>query len=408
MEGCKNQSKKREQHFLLVCLFGEKIEPSLIATKQLPFFNKHGRDCHFWLTTITILTVLGKRETTRNHVGNNAEKTVPMRRIFFGAKEVVAVVAYFSFVTWLVRRYCSLHFIPPNKRLSNELSSRESRNNGIGRDPVKGGTGTKLYSMGPKKGMWSNETHFATGYDLISKADFKTAKLDRADDLFLVIRGEIVMAHDEERYMKALAKVITTGNAKSEGDILEIGFGMGISSGFIQDFGCKRHVIVEANAEVLRLGLAWRESQRARSSVEFLEGYSEDVLPRLPSSSFDGIFADPFPTTNNIQSHTEYRRLLRPGGKLAFFLETLAPDDSEKNSILLLDIVELLHKAGWEDDEIGLENWEMIPLTITDDCRSLTFEDAELGFHDRVCPDLDSGFYVTNLTRKNEIDHEEI
>ena len=90
MEGCKNQSKKREQHFLLVCLFGEKIEPSLIATKQLPFFNKHGRDCHFWLTTITILTVLGKRETTRNHVGNNAEKTVPMRRTSATFRELFA------------------------------------------------------------------------------------------------------------------------------------------------------------------------------------------------------------------------------------------------------------------------------------------------------------------------------
>ena len=352
--------------------------------------------------------MLGKRERTRNHVGNNAEKTLPKRSFFFGAKEVVAVVAFFSFVTWLVRRYCSIHFSPPTKRVSNELSSRERRNNGIRRYPVKGGTGTKLYAMGPKKGMWSNETHFATGYDIISKADFKTAKLDRADDLFLVIRGEIVMAHDEERYMKALAKVITTGNAKSEGDILEIGFGMGISSGFIQDYGCKRHVIVEANAEVLRLGLAWRESPRARSSVEFLKGYSEDILPRLPSSSFDGIFVDPFPTANNVQSHTEYRRLLRPGGKLAFFLETPAPDDSEKNSIILLDVVKILHKAGWEDDEIGVEKWEMIPLRITDDCNSLTFEDAELGLHDRVCPELVIGFYVTNLTRKDKIVHEEI
>jgi predicted methyltransferase len=255
-----------------------------------------------------------------------------------------------------------------------------------------------LNKHGISKG-WENKTHLAIGYDILNKSYFETAELDRNDDDFLVIHGEIVMARDEQKYMNALAKVVTSSNSSRE--ILEIGFGMGISSGFIQDYGCARHVIVEVNDEVFQLGLAWQKSTRVRSSVEFIKGYASDVLPRFSSSSFDGIFVDPFPSAYDVQLFAEYRRVLRPDGNLAFFLQTTTPNNYKVNSENVLDIaVEMLRDAGWEDSEIGVENWELIVLPITKDC--LPREDAKSGLHDSLCPIKDYGFYITNITRKGD------
>ena len=58
---------------------------------------------------------------------------------------------------------------------------------------------------------------------------------------------------------------------------------------------------MEVNDEVFQLGLAWQKSTRVRSSVEFIKGYASDVLPRFSSSSFDGIFVDPFPSAYDVQ-----------------------------------------------------------------------------------------------------------
>ena len=62
----------------------------------------------------------------------------------------------------------------------------------------------------------------------------------------------------------------------------------------------------------------------------------------------------------------------------------------------------MLRDAGWEDSEIGVENWELIVLPITQDCSELTREDAKSGLHDSLCPIKDYGFYITNITRKGD------
>ena len=55
-----------------------------------------------------------------------------------------------------------------------------------------------------------------------------------------------VMMDWETPLMKKHAKIVT----ENGGDILEIGFGMGICSNFIQQYNIKSHTIIEINDQV--------------------------------------------------------------------------------------------------------------------------------------------------------------
>ena len=57
-----------------------------------------------------------------------------------------------------------------------------------------------------------------------------------------------VMMTWETDLMKLHAQHVTANG----GNILEIGFGMGISAQFIQDFGCATHTIVESHPDILQ------------------------------------------------------------------------------------------------------------------------------------------------------------
>lgn len=77
------------------------------------------------------------------------------------------------------------------------------------------------------------------------------------------------------------------------GRVLEVGYGLGISSRAIQVEGVHEHVIVEMNIDVMSMLLA---SDLARApGVRPLLGLWQDVVPMLADASFDSIFFDPFP-----------------------------------------------------------------------------------------------------------------
>ena len=83
-------------------------------------------------------------------------------------------------------------------------------------------------------------------------------------------------------YYEEVAKIL--GN----GDILEIGFGMGICSKLIQRQNPKSHTIIEINKDILNYGLEWSKS---KDNVKMLLGDWKDVIPTL-NQKFDGIFID--------------------------------------------------------------------------------------------------------------------
>ncbi len=88
--------------------------------------------------------------------------------------------------------------------------------------------------------------------------------------------------------MRAMAEIVT----KHSGSILEIGFGRGIASGFIQQFGCRSHTIIECNDSVIERFEAWREAYPDRE-LRMVPGLWQETLPTL--EQFDGIFFHTYP-----------------------------------------------------------------------------------------------------------------
>jgi len=77
-------------------------------------------------------------------------------------------------------------------------------------------------------------------------SDPRSTDIDYRDDQ-LLIDGREVMQAWEEPVMRAMARAITA----DRGDVLEIGFGLGISARRIVEFGCKSYTVLEPNPIVI-------------------------------------------------------------------------------------------------------------------------------------------------------------
>ena len=100
--------------------------------------------------------------------------------------------------------------------------------------------------------------------------------------------GEIeleVMMEWESPIMKRSAEFI----CQNGGDILEIGFGMGIASDWIQTHSISSHVIIEMHPQIADKAREWASD---KPNVTIIEGDWIDILPTL--ASFDGIFFDTY------------------------------------------------------------------------------------------------------------------
>jgi hypothetical protein len=88
----------------------------------------------------------------------------------------------------------------------------------------------------------------------------------------------------EDKLMEILAKKAT----ENGGDILELGFGMGISATYVQQQNIKSHTIIEVHPEMYEKAVEW---SKTRENVTVLFGSWQDVIPTL-NKKFDGILHD--------------------------------------------------------------------------------------------------------------------
>ena len=93
-----------------------------------------------------------------------------------------------------------------------------------------------------------------------------------------------VMMNWEAPIMEKSAKYI----CQSKGDILEIGFGMGICSDYIQAQGVNSHTIVEIHPQIISRLNTWASG---KSNVTIIEGDWDSVSGL---STYDGIFLDTY------------------------------------------------------------------------------------------------------------------
>jgi guanidinoacetate N-methyltransferase len=150
----------------------------------------------------------------------------------------------------------------------------------------------------------------------------------------LTILGHPVMEDWEAPYMHRLAG-IAAGNG---GVVLEVGFGLGLSAGYLQRHEIERHIVLEANGDVFARLLDF--ARRAPRPVDARLGFWQDLLPTIPDGSIDGILFDTYPMNeselhcNHFTFFAEAHRVLRPGGIFTYYSDEIT-DFSPRHLSLL-------------------------------------------------------------------------
>tara|TARA_R100001463_G_scaffold3320_3_gene13610 strand:+ start:3763 stop:4317 length:555 start_codon:yes stop_codon:yes gene_type:complete len=99
----------------------------------------------------------------------------------------------------------------------------------------------------------------------------------------------------------------------NKGDILEIGFGMGISADYIQAQGVNSHTIIEIHPQILERLNTWASD---KPNVTIVEGDWSSVSL---SNTYDGIFLDTF-GDNNLSNFKDFALArIKSGGKITYW-----------------------------------------------------------------------------------------
>ena len=123
---------------------------------------------------------------------------------------------------------------------------------------------------------------------------FKDTILTFEDDKILTEDDREVMMSWEAPIMEKSAEYV----CESKGDILEIGFGMGICSDYIQAKGVNSHTIVEIHPQIIEKLKVWADG---KDNVTIVEGDWNSV----ELGTYDGIFLDTY-SDNSLDKFKEF------------------------------------------------------------------------------------------------------
>ena len=121
--------------------------------------------------------------------------------------------------------------------------------------------------------------------------------------------GIEVMMDWESPIMEKSAEFI----CHNKGDILEIGFGMGICADYIQAQGVNSHTIVEIHPQIIDKLKVWAED---KPNVTIIEGDWNSVQEL---SSYDGIFIDTYGDENWSNFKDFALSKIKDGGKITYW-----------------------------------------------------------------------------------------
>ena len=99
----------------------------------------------------------------------------------------------------------------------------------------------------------------------------------------------------------------------NKGDVLEIGFGMGICADYIQSQGVNSHTIIEIHPQILEKLNAWASG---KSNVTVVEGDWADLSL---TDTYDGIFLDTFEDDSLDSFKTFALNRIKSGGKITYW-----------------------------------------------------------------------------------------
>ncbi len=126
----------------------------------------------------------------------------------------------------------------------------------------------------------------------MAKWIFKERELVFKDDRIILKESDLdpemeteVMMSWEDSLMKRHAEVV----CENGGDILEIGFGMGIAANYIQELNPNSHTIIEPHPQILEKLREWATD---KPNVNIIEGEWYKIKEQL--GKYDGIFYDAY------------------------------------------------------------------------------------------------------------------
>ena len=106
-------------------------------------------------------------------------------------------------------------------------------------------------------------------------------------DTDYTIAGMNILYKEETEYLKKGVKLLCDKLHPSS--VLEFGFGKGWTASQFQEYGIKRHVILEPNKEVYQMALAWKD--KYNTDIEILNIFSWDYDG---DEKFDLVYDDRF------------------------------------------------------------------------------------------------------------------
>ena len=137
---------------------------------------------------------------------------------------------------------------------------------------------------------------------------FKDTILTFEDDKILTDDSREVMMDWEAPIMEKSAEYI----CESKGDILEIGFGMGICSDYIQAQDVNSHTIVEIHPQIIEKLNKWAED---KDNIIIVEGDWSSV----ELGTYDGIFLDTFGDENLSKFKAFILSKAKDGAKITYW-----------------------------------------------------------------------------------------
>ena len=136
------------------------------------------------------------------------------------------------------------------------------------------------------------------------------------DGITRVCDNYAVMRKWEEPMMRKYAEIAT----RNGGDILEIGYGMGLSARAIQENpNVTSHTIVEVHDQIVEEAYKFQDKHK---NVEIIHATWNDAFydGRLLQKKYDGVFYDAeFDTRNFVFPNLCMQYFLKPGGIFTFF-----------------------------------------------------------------------------------------
>lgn len=147
--------------------------------------------------------------------------------------------------------------------------------------------------------------------------DFQNSQItfNKSNDPNLI---EHVMMDWEDDLMKGHARVV----CYNKGDILEFGFGMGISATHIQSYKPKSHTIIEIHPQIIEKAKLWALDKH---NVKIIEGDWFECLDQL--DKYDGIFFDTYGDNNFTAFGQIAKTLTKPGAHITWWNSIPKPDN---------------------------------------------------------------------------------